>query len=235
MRDYVEWDSRGARSLVPCQEHKCLAEMVSTFPIRTIVLSGSALQHGPRHTQHIAADDLSNLVIGVSLANQSDGPVGPVRPVQRPRSPAREKRAIRSDAHVVDANQVHHVVVVVQDAFDVLLRVIAQGIGHGGDADEATLSLMNTISYFNTTSQIDGSSSSTITIDYSDIQNGVTYGSWATGTGNIDADPSFISTSDYHLNTGSPCIDTGNPDDQYKDKDGTRNDMGAYGGLKGDW
>jgi len=107
--------------------------------------------------------------------------------------------------------------------------------GTGIFAYGATISLMNTISYFNTTSQIDGTSSSTITIDYSDIQNGVNYGSWATGTGNIDTNPLFNSTTDYHLSTGSPCINTGNIDAIYNDVDGSRNDMGAYGGPKGDW
>jgi len=38
---------------------------------------------------------------------------------------------------------------------------------------------------------------------YSDIQGG-----WP-GTGNIDADPLFIGSGDYHLRDGSPCIDTG--------------------------
>ena len=107
--------------------------------------------------------------------------------------------------------------------------------GTGIYAYEATLSLMNTISYFNTTSQIDGSSGSTITIDYSDIQNGVNYGSWATGTGNIDENPLFNSTTDYHLSTGSPCINSGNIDANFNDVDGSRNDMGAYGGPKGNW
>ncbi|MDM8516486.1 hypothetical protein QUF76_09820 [Desulfobacterales bacterium HSG16] len=32
---------------------------------------------------------------------------------------------------------------------------------------------------------------------------------------------------DYHLNPGSPCIDTGSP--EYTDKDNSRSDMGVYG------
>lgn len=40
---------------------------------------------------------------------------------------------------------------------------------------------------------------------------------------------------DFHLQPGSPCIDAGNPDPQYNDPDGSRNDMGAYGGPGGDW
>ncbi len=63
-----------------------------------------------------------------------------------------------------------------------------------------------------------------INITYSDIE-----GSW-TGEGNIDDYPLFIDpeNGDFHLQEGSPCIDAGNPDPQYNDPDGTRNDMGAY-------
>jgi len=35
---------------------------------------------------------------------------------------------------------------------------------------------------------------------------------------------------DYHLQAGSPCIDAGQPGPEYYDPDGTRNDIGAYGG-----
>jgi len=35
---------------------------------------------------------------------------------------------------------------------------------------------------------------------------------------------------DYHLGTGSPAIDAGDPGTAYLDVDGSRNDMGAYGG-----
>ena len=61
------------------------------------------------------------------------------------------------------------------------------------------------------------------------------------GPGNIDADPLFVQpwdgeTMDLHLQPGSPCIDTGNPDALFNDAClppglGTeRCDMGAYGG-----
>ena len=65
---------------------------------------------------------------------------------------------------------------------------------------------------------------------YSNIQDG-----WIEG--NISEDPLFIDpeNGDFHLQTNSPCINTGNPDPQYIDTDGTRNDMGAYGGPNGNW
>jgi len=36
--------------------------------------------------------------------------------------------------------------------------------------------------------------------------------------------------TDYHLKPGSPCIDKGRPGESCCDCDGTRNDMGIYGG-----
>jgi parallel beta-helix repeat protein len=51
------------------------------------------------------------------------------------------------------------------------------------------------------------------------------------GTGEISADPLFADR-DYHLEASSPCIDAGHPGLQYNDPDGTRNDMGAYGGAE---
>ncbi|MDP3790723.1 MAG: glucoamylase family protein [Candidatus Omnitrophota bacterium] len=58
------------------------------------------------------------------------------------------------------------------------------------------------------------------------------------GTGSISASSLFVasdtdgdpSNDDYHLQPGSPCINAGDPAIAYNDKDGTRNDMGVYGG-----
>ena len=73
-------------------------------------------------------------------------------------------------------------------------------------------------------------------ITYSDVQGG-----WP-GAGNIDANPLFVGGGDYHLNSGSPCIDAGNASFLYDDDcfppsmGTTRNDMGTYGGpLACDW
>jgi len=73
-------------------------------------------------------------------------------------------------------------------------------------------------------------------VTYSDIRGG-----WPEGIENINTTPLFIDPDgpddilgneddDYHLQSWSPCIDAGDPDPQYNDPDGTRNDMGAYGG-----
>ncbi len=52
----------------------------------------------------------------------------------------------------------------------------------------------------------------------------------------ISADPLFVDpvAGDYHLTSGSPCIHAGHPDISYNDWNGTRNDMGAYGGPGAD-
>ena len=51
-------------------------------------------------------------------------------------------------------------------------------------------------------------------------------------TGNLEADPLFTDAAggEYSLAEGSPCIDAGDPDTAWNDPDGSRADMGAYGG-----
>lgn len=56
------------------------------------------------------------------------------------------------------------------------------------------------------------------------------------GPDNINVNPLFAGGADpsiadyYILQPGSPCIDAGDPDPGYNDLDGTRNDMGLFGG-----
>jgi len=78
-----------------------------------------------------------------------------------------------------------------------------------------------------------------ITVNYSNLTGGYE------GTGNIDADPMFVSASagngsafngfaaDWSLAAGSPSIDAGDPAAEYNDADGSTNDMGAFGGAAG--
>jgi len=58
------------------------------------------------------------------------------------------------------------------------------------------------------------------------------YGSIVMGTGDVHGDPSFEDESghDFSLADGSACIDTGDSDADQNDRDGSRNDKGAYGG-----
>lgn len=50
--------------------------------------------------------------------------------------------------------------------------------------------------------------------------------------GNISSDPKFadLDNGDLRLNPDSPCIDAGDPNPKFSDRDGSRNDMGAHGG-----
>ncbi len=68
---------------------------------------------------------------------------------------------------------------------------------------------------------------------YNDVWGNVqNYYNCSAGPGDISANPLYVNepNNDFHLQGGSPCIDSGNPDPAYNDPDGTRNDMGAYGG-----
>ena len=65
-----------------------------------------------------------------------------------------------------------------------------------------------------------------------------------TGTsGNLPEDPRFTSVSDdgtptndeWTLTAASTSINAGDPSSSYNDADGSRNDMGAYGGPNSDW
>ena len=47
---------------------------------------------------------------------------------------------------------------------------------------------------------------------------------------NITGDPQFVDNIDLLLSPTSPGIDAGHPNELYLDADGTRNDIGAYGG-----
>ena len=54
--------------------------------------------------------------------------------------------------------------------------------------------------------------------------------------GNISANPLFFDSNneDFHLHPDSPCVDAGHPGDEFTDKDGSRNDMGVFGGPYGE-
>ncbi|MBD3236214.1 MAG: hypothetical protein GF330_05900 [Candidatus Eisenbacteria bacterium] len=98
--------------------------------------------------------------------------------------------------------------------------------------------IMNNIVTHNTTRGIGCTNNSVPTdFSYNDVWgNGQDYYNCNPGPGDISEDPLFVDAGagDYHLGEGSPCIDAGNPDPAYNDPDGTRNDMGAYGGPGAD-
>lgn len=98
----------------------------------------------------------------------------------------------------------------------------------GGGPD---LKIMNTIVWANSRSSSAAENKVWTSATYSDIQG------FEEGTGNIARPPRFVDApnGDFHLRDDSPCIDAGNPDPVYNDTDGSRNDIGAYGGPHGDW
>jgi len=57
------------------------------------------------------------------------------------------------------------------------------------------------------------------------------------GDGEISEDPIFtdVQVGNFELSTGSKCIDAGNPASEYNDPDGSKNDIGAYGGPDTGW
>ena len=63
--------------------------------------------------------------------------------------------------------------------------------------------------------------------------NNTNYGSNVSkGPSDISVDPLFIDSNngDYNFSSNSPCRDAGSPEVSFNDPDGTRNDIGAYGG-----
>ncbi|MCK5606929.1 right-handed parallel beta-helix repeat-containing protein, partial [Candidatus Pacearchaeota archaeon] len=70
----------------------------------------------------------------------------------------------------------------------------------------------------------------TIDISYNNIW-GLPY-YYGLRTGLMAKDPLFVNVAsgDFRLRSDSPCIGAGDPDPKYNDPNGTRNDMGAYGG-----
>ena len=113
------------------------------------------------------------------------------------------------------------------------------GIGVNLDVGE-TVTIANSIIWHPGTGVDDiyAYNGETITLSYSDVED-----AGDTGTGVIHSNPSFVSGSDYRLNAGSPCIDTGsnsvsglpatdldgNPRIADGDSNGTATvDMGAY-------
>jgi hypothetical protein len=100
--------------------------------------------------------------------------------------------------------------------------------------DSCTAIIKNNIIVNNTGLGIAGVESASATIDYNDVWgNGENYFDFfSAGEHDISVDPVFVDASggNFHLQFGSPCVDAGDPDPQFNDPDGSRNNMGAFGG-----
>jgi hypothetical protein len=69
---------------------------------------------------------------------------------------------------------------------------------------------------------------SAVQVQYNDLRGG--YGGGCIPTNCLNIDPLFVDTTNYVLQAGSPVRDLGVPDADYNDLDGTRNDIGCWGG-----
>lgn len=97
----------------------------------------------------------------------------------------------------------------------------------------AVITVMNTISRGNGSTGFYAAggynNGSTIWISYSDGSTGAdSYCSINGGQGQIDTDPLFISSTNYHISPSGPCSNTGIP--TLQDPDGSVSDMGYFGG-----
>ena len=103
---------------------------------------------------------------------------------------------------------------------------------HGGGVyfDKGSVRIINTILWNNGDDLYSGLFNPSSRPDHSNIGDGDFRGL----NGNISADPIFVNPKDgdFRLRPGSPCRDTGNPDPIYHDPDGSKNDMGAFGGPR---
>lgn len=77
------------------------------------------------------------------------------------------------------------------------------------------------------------SSDTSFTIQRSDFYGNETDVCGITGSATMNVDPEFEDfPDDLHLQSGSPLIDAGQPGGEWEDTDGTRNDIGVYGGPR---
>jgi hypothetical protein len=92
---------------------------------------------------------------------------------------------------------------------------------------ESSINIINSILWENNNINSNISNPEMVEVAYSLVESDVP------GIGNKKLFHLVDEKNDLKLFKYSPCIDTGNPDPKYNDKDGTRNDMGAYGGPDG--
>jgi parallel beta-helix repeat protein len=110
--------------------------------------------------------------------------------------------------------------------------------GNGQDAiflhDSTTAVIKNNIIVNNAGFGINGMESASASIDYNNVWGNAedSFESFSVAGNNISEDPQFVNSDsgEFHLQAGSPCIDTGDPDPKFNDPDGSRNDMGVFGG-----
>ena len=101
----------------------------------------------------------------------------------------------------------------------------------------SNVNITSSIFWMNGYEEIYVQPSASCTATYSDILNGYTESYYSDGC--ISTDPLFVdpAANNFQLTAGSPCINAGNPDQNYNDPDFSRSDMGAFSyllsGIKG--
>lgn len=113
-------------------------------------------------------------------------------------------------------------------------NVIVENLGHGVLLAGNAAPLITSNIIMDNTGYGIYMNSSTPVITYNNVYNNTSedYFQVAPDIGDISKDPRFtdLRNDDYSLSEGSPSIDTGTPGAASSDLDGTRNDMGMFGG-----
>ena len=103
-------------------------------------------------------------------------------------------------------------------------------LNNGADPD-----VYNNIAYNNNWRGIDVDDGTDGNIIYNNAYgNSTNYQGFNIGPTNLSFDPLFVGYPDdlHLLHPLSPCIDTGRPEPEYNDPNGTRSDMGVYGSVQ---
>jgi hypothetical protein len=113
-----------------------------------------------------------------------------------------------------------------------LANVTVADNGSGVVLNNALSRVENSLIIGNTYSGLAAGSVSPVT-RYNDVWgNGTNYTGLTPGLGDLSLDPRFVDPGqgDYRLQIGSPVVDAGDPNALFNDRDGSRNETGAYGG-----
>jgi len=102
------------------------------------------------------------------------------------------------------------------------------GVGAGSPPTR----VKNNVVVRNSWAGIEGAVNATVVTFNNVWRNGSDYGGMTPGPDARSEDPAFVDAErgDFHLRPDSRCRDAGDPDPAYNDPDGSRNDLGAYGG-----